>query len=241
MMDKYVARDDRFQKIIQQRIVVSKWYSRVWPNANIMETDIKNNPLAKMLDIKGIMDKIVESNGLLHGLAQRIQRYSKYEWVMKKYGEPTLTIRDIRFIDGMPYYHSELTKVKQAIKKHSLCASYRVHCYANGDSEEETTDLMDGIIVDQYKLFKWMNENPDCAHHEVTHVENKKKQTFIFIFFSDIPTSIVIDRYQSRKTRQYDKIARIKSLKNLVKNIPNAYVDEDVPCIVWPGEKDSFI
>lgn len=42
----------------------------------------------------------------------------------------------------------------------------------------------------------------------------------------------------AKQLRQYDKIAHIESLKGLIRNEPDAYVDEDVPCIVWPGKKD---
>lgn len=179
--------DSLFEKTVQQNVVLPKFYSKVWDEP-IIESDLQNTQIAKLLDWAGI-DKILKTkDGQLFGLSQRIQRrkFAKYK---------SLTIRNKCYRPGY-HYNSEWEKINNGIKNHSIVSLYRSHCYANGDDAGCSTDLLDGVIVNQFKLFNWMNENKNFVYKGKTKDKGNGYETFFFVYFDDLPDDVVIARYK---------------------------------------------
>jgi len=179
--------DQRFGKIVQQKVVVPKFYKVVWGNNAIIESDLQNNDLAKLLDFSGI-DKIVRVNDVIMGLSQRIQRqkYAKYK---------SITIRKQRISDyGVS--NSEYQKTIDAIQVGGLVASYQSHVYVNGNDVDTSTDIEWGIIVDKVGLYKWMTANPKKLRFNMVS-EGNKTQTFYYVLGKDLPNEIIIAKYEN--------------------------------------------
>ena len=186
--------DDKFQKIVQQKVVVPKFYSKVWANCQIIENDLQNNNLANTLDIYGI-DKFIKERNVLYGLSQRIQRgkYSKFK---------SITIRRTR-INGNYMSNSEYYKGLEAIRTHGVSATFQVHCYANADKTYLVDDIVWGIIVKKPELYEWIGANPNKIFNNVVH-EQGKRQTFFYVYGKDLPDNVVVATYENKKVHIYE-------------------------------------
>jgi hypothetical protein len=181
-------RDDVFQKIVQQKVVIPKFYRHVWPNCQIIESDLQDNNLAKTLDIYGI-DKFIKGNSILYGLSQRIQRgkYSKYR---------SITIRKTR-INGNYVSNSEYYKSLLSMKTYGITAAYQSQCYVNANKSNLVDDIIWGIIVKKPELYKWMDNNPDKVYKNFVN-ERGQTQTFLYVYGIDLDDDVIVAIYENK-------------------------------------------
>lgn len=208
------SEDFRFQQIVQKRIVVPKFYQKVWPDCEILEIDSMHNSLSKLLDIQAGIDKVIKMpDGCLRGLAQRIQR--------KCFGDfNTLTIRVSRIYrhpeGDLVSFNTEFRKMQRAIETKAISATVQCHCYADADDEEMVTDLITGIIVDRLGLYEWIlreqKKDPKFLENHTKPTTNEegegRKQEFYFFAFNKIPNECIIARYGREETRHSKRIKK---------------------------------
>lgn len=180
-------KDDSFQKHIQQSVVIPKWYNKIWGDCDIIESDLHNSKIAKLLDKVRIDKLIFTKNGQMFGLAQRIQR-------ARFAGFKTITLRERRHYNNGDTYDSEYLKMLKSIHANDLKASYRSHCYANSNDQYNTTDLLHGVVVDETLLTEFIITNPSIVHTRST-TDDSGKQIFKYVYYKDIPENIIISKY----------------------------------------------
>lgn len=179
-----IREDIEWQEYVQSKIVVPKFYRKVWPGSKIIESDKLKESVAQILDLFGGTDKVLIFKGIPYSIAQRIQRK---EFAYKK----TITLRYKRSV-GDKEFRTELQKLIEAIKNEGIRSTYLSHCYANGSNKENTTDLMRGIIVKTTGLINLYLDKPQVFGYSWTVKDGlskdglQKREDFKYITFKDI-------------------------------------------------------
>jgi len=166
-----------------QPLAIEHHYSKVWPQAEVVELDKRIDDLAKMIDIGGADKMLKFPDGHLIFLGQRFRRYDN--WHEENYDDFTLRTK------GHYGHPCELLKAQSALKNNGFTAGF----YAYGHANPKDTGFSRFRIVDFPKLLQGLASNLILF----TQHKNPGGTEFIAIHFLDITRDYIIYSYPGKQ------------------------------------------
>lgn len=172
-----------------------------WRGAAIYRVEDEQHPACVLLDRTCGIDWLVEYRGLVKGLSVRCQAR---RWERKA----TFTIRDQRIGRGYSC-DSELEKTIEAERTGAITAAYQLHAYMDVDEGPADAVVRWGLAK-RVALFQWIKEHPEqCGSSQTQDYRRQQIQTFPYVRFSVLPTTILVASYPAINRQGRDTLATI--------------------------------